>query len=79
MTAVRTRPTKRTSTRKPAPKARSPKNARPPAQGFVLLFAVIVVLNLVGLVMVLSASSVTALHQEGTSYYYFERQLMWLG
>ena len=39
----------------------------------------IVVLNLIGLVMVLSASSVTALHQQGTSYYYFERQLMWLG
>src|SRR5438067_12910370 len=46
--------------------------------GFLLLFAVIVVLNLIGLVMVLSASSVTALHSEGSSYYYFERQLLWL-
>jgi cell division protein FtsW len=44
----------------------------------VLLLAVIVVLNLIGLVMVLSASSVSALHQQGSSYYYFERQLMWL-
>src|SRR4051794_19482825 len=56
------------------------KQARPRVanSGFVLLLAVIVVLNLIGLVMVLSASSVTALHQEGSSYYYFERQLMWL-
>src|ERR1700704_2514340 len=61
--------------------------AKPPAKtgharvvppGFVLLFAVVVVLNLIGLVMVLSASSVTALHQQGSSYYYFERQLLWL-
>ena len=79
MTAVSTRPKKRASNRAPAAKRGTSQNARPPAQGFVLLFAVIVVLNLVGLVMVLSASSVTALHQEGTSYYYFERQLMWLG
>jgi len=39
---------------------------------------VIVVLNLIGLVMILSASSVTALQYEGSSYYYFERQLLWL-
>jgi cell division protein FtsW len=44
----------------------------------VLLFAVIVVLNLIGLVMVLSASSVTALQHQGSSYYYFERQVLWL-
>lgn len=49
-----------------------------PPSSFVLLFAVIVVLNLIGLVMVLSSSSVTALHHTGSSYYYFERQLMWL-
>src|SRR5213082_4238558 len=60
------------------PKAGVPRRRTSPP-GFVLLFAVIVVLNLIGLVMVLSASSVTALHQQGTSYYYFERQLMWLG
>jgi len=45
---------------------------------YVLLLAVIVLLNLIGLVMVLSASSVTALQHEGSSYYYFERQLLWL-
>ena len=68
-----------TSTRtraKPSPKA-ARSRALPP--GFVLLFAVIVVLNLIGLVMVLSSSSVTALHHEGSSYYYFQRQLLWLG
>src|SRR3954463_8697974 len=74
-TKDRARATKRT------PSSRSTRPARQPApqSGFVLLFAVIVVLNLIGLVMVLSASSVTALHHEGSSYYYFERQLLWLG
>jgi len=45
----------------------------------VLLFAVIVVLNLIGSVMVLSASSVTALHKHGSSWYVFKKQLMWQG
>src|SRR5580765_1750903 len=75
--------TTKTKSRGPRPPA-SRRAARPtrrpaPQSGFVLLFAVIVVLNLIGLVMVLSASSVTALHHEGSSYYYFERQLLWLG
>jgi cell division protein FtsW len=48
------------------------------SSSYLLLFAVIVVLNLIGLVMILSASSVTALQYEGSSYYYFERQLLWL-
>jgi cell division protein FtsW len=48
------------------------------SSSYLLLFAVIVVLNLIGLVMILSASSVTALEYEGSSYYYFERQLLWL-
>jgi cell division protein FtsW len=66
--------TSRTRAKPPA------KNARPRVanSGFVLLFAILVVLNLIGLVMVLSASSVTALHTEGSSYYYFERQVLWL-
>ncbi|HEY2813334.1 MAG TPA: putative lipid II flippase FtsW [Acidimicrobiales bacterium] len=52
---------------------------RPPAPtGYVVLLALIVVLNLIGLVMVLSASSVTALQYEGSSYYYFERQVLWV-
>ncbi|HMK12797.1 MAG TPA: FtsW/RodA/SpoVE family cell cycle protein, partial [Acidimicrobiales bacterium] len=44
---------------------------------FVALLAVVVVLNLIGLVMVLSASSVTSLHDYGSSWLYFNRQAMW--
>ena len=36
------------------------------------------VLALVGVVMVLSASSVVALHREGSSWFYFTRQLIGL-
>ncbi len=64
---------------RPETRAPSPRGTRPGASAsYVLLFAVIVVLNLIGLVMILSASSVTALQYEGSSYYYFERQLLWL-
>jgi cell division protein FtsW len=63
------------------PEARGASSRGTPAlasASYVLLLAVIVVLNLIGLVMILSASSVTALQYEGSSYYYFERQLLWL-
>src|SRR3954453_23215932 len=68
------------SAKKPVrkPRPRTTTRQGPPSASYVLLLAVIVVLNLIGLVMVLSASSVVALHTEGSSYYYFERQLMWL-
>jgi len=70
--------TTRTRTRS-VPRAASPRPRRAPTSStYVLLLAVFVVLNLIGLVMVLSASSVTALQYEGSSYYYFERQLVWL-
>jgi cell division protein FtsW len=59
-------------------RARAASRAATPPITYVLLFAVVVVLNLIGLVMVLSASSVTALHSEGTPYYFFLRQVMWL-
>jgi len=36
------------------------------------------VINLVGLVMVLSASSATALYEYGSSWYLFQKQLMWM-
>jgi cell division protein FtsW len=52
-----------------------------PRQGttnFRLLCAVIGVLSLVGLVMVLSASSILSLQTYGSPWYYFERQLVWL-
>jgi cell division protein FtsW len=50
---------------------------RPIPARFPLLLAVVVVLNLFGLVMVLSASSVEALHALGSSWFYFNRQVLW--
>ncbi|MDA8284416.1 MAG: putative lipid II flippase FtsW, partial [Actinomycetota bacterium] len=45
---------------------------------FTLLVLLLFVLNLVGLVMVLSASSVVSIHQYGSPWHYFERQVLWL-
>ena len=47
----------------------------PPRSWFLLV--VVGVLTLFGLVMVLSASSVTALRQVGSGWYFFRRQLLW--
>lgn len=61
--------------------------ARPPAPpareehertGQVLLASVVAVLCLIGLVMVLSASSVLALREGGSSWLYFRRQVLWV-
>jgi cell division protein FtsW len=49
--------------------------ARKSTSAYVLLFAVLAALNLIGLVMVLSASYVMSLHREGSSWSYFSRQL----
>ena len=46
--------------------------------GFLLLVALVVVLNLIGLVMVLSASSIESIRVYGSPWYYFERQALWL-
>ncbi len=43
-----------------------------------MLAALVVVLNLIGLVMVLSSSSVDSLRAYGSPWYYFERQLLWV-
>ena len=48
---------------------------RPP--GYYALLSTIVVLNVVGLVMVLSSSSVEALANYGSSWLFFKRQLAW--
>ncbi|HEX3539451.1 MAG TPA: putative lipid II flippase FtsW [Acidimicrobiales bacterium] len=48
------------------------------ADGDLVLLALMTVLCLIGLVMVLSASSVQSLRQYGSPWYYFERQAMWL-
>lgn len=46
---------------------------------YLLLLAAIVALCLIGVVMVLSASSVTALQERGSTWFFFRRQLMWMG
>lgn len=46
---------------------------------FLWLLGLVVALNLLGLVMVLSASAVDSLYDYGTSWYQFQRQAMWLG
>src|SRR5689334_14448991 len=48
---------------------------RPPA--YLVLVATVLVLNIVGLVMILSASAVQALSAYGSSWYFFQRQLIW--
>jgi cell division protein FtsW len=55
--------------------AARPALARPPA--YYVVCATVGVLNIVGLVMILSASSVAALSNYGSSWYFFNRQLMW--
>jgi cell division protein FtsW len=44
---------------------------------YVLLLVVVAVLNVVGIVMVLSASSVVSLTTYGSAWYFFERQMVW--
>ena len=65
----------RRGTRRPTGK----RPAKTPLPGsYVVLAAVVVVLNLIGLVMVLSSSSVDSLRTYGSPWYYFERQLLWV-
>lgn len=45
---------------------------------YYLLVAVVAILTMLGLVMVLSASSVTALLVDGSSWTYFRRQALWM-
>jgi len=69
-----------TSVAHPALRAQQARRAAARTQrstsAYVLLFGVLAILNLLGLVMVLSASSVVGLHREGSSWYYFSRQLL---
>jgi cell division protein FtsW len=52
--------------------------ARPRPSCFVLLAVLVAVLNIIGLVMVLSASSVQSLQESGSTWGYFIRQATWL-
>lgn len=61
-----------------APRGRRRWGAGQPTNSSLVLVACIVVLNLIGLVMVLSASSVTALYDYGSSWHFFIRQAAWV-
>jgi cell division protein FtsW len=65
------------STTGAASRRRPPTVAGHPS-GFWLLLAVTGVLVVIGLVMVLSASSVQSLREHGNTWVYFLRQVMWL-
>lgn len=56
---------------------RSARQPQPRTTDFKILWALIIALNLFGLLMVLSASSVTALYQYGSSWYQFRQQLFY--
>ncbi len=61
------------------PKPKGPKPTVPPRPAaYVLLLLVVGALTVLGLVMVLSASSVQALRNHGSSWYFFNRQLLWV-
>ncbi len=76
---TRARPDARTAAKKTARTASRPK-ARTTTQTSstaMLLATTVAVLNLVGVVMVLSASSVASLTDYGSPWYFFLRQLLW--
>lgn len=56
---------------------RSAREPQPRTTDFKILWVIIIALNLFGLLMILSASSVTALYQYGTSWYQFRLQAIW--
>jgi len=58
--------------RAPAP---APSTVRP--AHYLLLLVTVGVLNVIGIVMVLSASSVVSLTNYGSAWYFFERQMVW--
>ncbi|HEY6533545.1 MAG TPA: putative lipid II flippase FtsW, partial [Acidimicrobiales bacterium] len=45
---------------------------------YAWMFALVAILNLLGLLMVLSASAVTSLYEYGSSWYQLQRQFIWL-
>jgi cell division protein FtsW len=59
------------------PTARQPTDHGPRSAMFLALAFLVAVFNLLGLVMVMSASSVVALGDYGSSWYYVSRQAMW--
>ncbi len=76
MTSILTR-SHPTRTAKGSRRAASRRSAQP-GPVFLGLLAIIIGLSFLGVVMVLSASSVTALDEYGDSWHFFRRQAMWL-
>jgi len=60
------------------PSKRRGRPRKPAPTHYYLLVAVVAILTMLGLVMVLSASSVTALLVDGSSWTYFRRQALWM-
>lgn len=46
---------------------------------YVTILSLVIALNLIGLAMILSASSVTSVERYGSPWYQFTRQLLWFG
>jgi len=65
------------TTTAPSRPHRRPPTAAPRPAHYLVLIATVAVLNVVGMVMVLSASSVLSLTTYGSAWYFFERQLVW--
>ena len=59
-------------------RAKQRRNRGPAPIHYYVLVAVVAILTMLGLVMVLSASSVTALLVDGSSWTYFRRQALWM-
>jgi len=57
--------------------SRARSRATTQSANYWLLIGIVAVLNVIGLVMVLSASSVVALTSTGSAWYFFQRQLLW--
>lgn len=77
---VRRRPPRRApATRRPASTSKRPHPTAGSLAPLFLLLIVVVCLNLLGVTMVLSASSVTAITETGSPWGEFRSQLMWLG
>jgi cell division protein FtsW len=72
-TELLTRTTRRT------PEAKPPASRPVDDSGWVLLAAIVAMLCTIGLMMVLSASSVEALRSYGGAWVFFQRQLVWVG
>lgn len=60
-------------------RAKAKAKAEPMNTSFAVLLALVAVLDVIGLVMVLSASSVQALRNHGSAWQFFAKQLMWVG